>query len=178
MVRKSTKHSGATREGLDLDLGGLFRGLGDAVDLIDKLVEVGKKHGDQHGERQGEFSVKGLGDKVRGVYGFSIRTGIGGESRVEPFGNVHSTDEGIVVEEVREPLVDVFDEGQEIVVTAELPGASEGEITIDLQGDVLTIKSEGERHYAKEVPLPARVDAGSLQKKYNNGVLEVRARKA
>ena len=174
MVRKSTKTSGAAGEGLELDLGGLFRGLGNAVDLIDKLVEVGKKHGEQ----QGEFSVKGLGDKARGVYGFSIRTGIGGESRVEPFGNVHSTDEGIVVEEVREPLVDVFDEGQEIVVTAELPGASEGEIKIDLQEDVLTIKSEGERHYAKEVPLPARVDGGSLQKKYNNGVLEVRARKA
>lgn len=173
MVRKSTKHSGAAKEGIDVDLGGLFRGLGDAVDLIDKLVEVGKKHA----EHQGEFGVKGLGDKVRGVYGFSIRTGIGGESRVEPFGNVHSTKEGIVVEEVREPLVDVFDEGQEVVVTAELPGAREGEITVELQGDVLTIKSEGERHYAKEVPLPAAVDGQSLQKKYNNGVLEVRARK-
>lgn len=176
MVRKSTRHPHEAKEGLDIQLGGLFRGLGDAVDMIDKLVEAGKKHA----EHQGEFDVKGLGDKVRGVYGFSIKTGIGGDrsTRVEPFGNVHSSKEGIVVDEVREPLVDVFDEGKEIVVTAELPGARESEITVELDGDVLAIKSQGERHYAKDVPLPSKIDGKSLQKKYNNGILEIRARKA
>lgn len=175
MTKKSTTHSGETKEGLNIELGGLFRGLGDAVDLIDKLVEAGKKHA----EHQGEFNVKGLGDKVRGVYGFSIRTGLGGDdsARVEPFGNVHTTKEGIVVDEVREPLVDVFDEDKEIVVTAELPGARESDIAIELEGDVLKIKSQGERSYAKDVPLPAAVDGKSLHKKYNNGILEVRARK-
>lgn len=176
MPRKRTTHTGETKEGIDIELGGLFRGLGDAVDLIDKLVEAGKKHAEHHGE----FNVKGLGDKVRGVYGFSIRTGLGGEegARVEPFGNVHATKEGIVVDEVREPLVDVFDEDTEIVVTAELPGARESEITLEVEGDVLKIKSQGERSYARDVPLPAAVDSKSLHKKYNNGILEVRARKA
>jgi HSP20 family protein len=175
MVKKRTTHSHGEKEGLDIELGGLFRGLGDAVDLIDKLVEVGKKHA----EHQGEFDVKGLGDKVRGVYGFSIRTGLGGagDTRVEPFGNVHTTKEGIVVDEVREPLVDVFDEDKEIVITAELPGARESEITIEVEGHLLKIKSHGERSYAKDVPLPAAVDVQNLHKKYNNGILEVRARK-
>jgi HSP20 family protein len=64
-MTKSTKPSGGRPE---IELGGLFRGLGEAVDLLGKLVETGGTH-----TREGEFSVKGLGDKARGVYGFSIR---------------------------------------------------------------------------------------------------------
>jgi len=176
MVKKTTKRAGVSKEVLEIELGGLFRGLGEALDLLGKLVEVGTKHAEHHGE----FRVRGMGEKARGVYGFSIRTGIGGEgaARVEPFGNVHATKEGIVVDEVREPLVDVFDEGGEVVVTAELPGAREQEITVELRGDVLTIESHGERCYAKEVLLPGATDGTSLRKKYNHGVLEIRVRKA
>lgn len=172
--RKTTAGRGRSNEGLDLDFGGLFRGLGDLVDLIGKLAEAGEKRV----ERRGEFRVKGLGDQARGVYGFSIRTGIGGGPKVEPFGNVHTSDEGLVVDEVREPLVDVFDEGDEIVITAELPGVREGEIAIRFQGDVVTIETTGERRYAKEVLLPSAVRADDARRSYNNGVLELRATKA
>ena len=96
---------------------------------------------------------------------------------MERFGNVHRKGEGSVVDEVREPLVDVFDEHNEVVVTAELPGATEAEISVEIKGDLLTIEMKGERSYAKEVVLPGEVDAASLQKKYNNGVLELRIRK-
>jgi HSP20 family protein len=164
VVKKSTDRTGEA--GVNIELGGLFRSLGDAVDLLGKLVEVGTRNV----EHQGEFTVKGLGDKA----------GLGGEgtARVEPFGNVHATEEGLVVDEAREPLVDVFDEGGEVVITAELPGANEEEITAELRGDTLVIQSSGERRYAKDVPLPCAVDPGTLRKKYNNGVLELRARKA
>jgi len=81
------------------------------------------------------------------------------------------------VDEVHEPMVDVFDEGSEIVVTAELPGARENEITIEQRDAVLAIESQGERRYAKEVVLPGAIDRSSVRKKYNNGVLEIRARK-
>jgi HSP20 family protein len=173
VVKKSTHRTGEA--GVDIELGGLFRSLGAAVDLLGKLVEVGTRNA----EHQGEFTVKGLGDKARGVYGFSIRTGIGGEgtTRVEPFGNVHATEDGLVVDEAREPLVDVFDEDGEVVITAELPGASEEEITAELRGDTLVIQSSGERRYAKDVQLPGAVDPGTVKKKYNNGVLELRVRK-
>lgn len=169
-MTKSTK-AGAKPE---IEIGGLFRSLGEAVDLLGKLVETGGTH-----TRQGEFRVKGLGDKARGVYGFSIRTGLGGETgaTVERFGNVRPSREGFVVDEVREPLADIFDERDQVVVTAELPGAKEPEIVVELKGDMLTIESKGERHYAKEIVLPVEVEAASLQKKYNNGVLEIRVRK-
>jgi len=172
-MTKNTK-AGGSRNKPEIEIGGFFRSLGEAVDLLEKLVETGGAH-----TRQGEFRVKGLGDKTRGVYGFSIRTGLGGEAgaQVERFGNVRPSREGFVVDEVREPIADIFDEHDEVVVTAELPGAKEAEITVELKGDMVTIESKGERRYAKEIVLPVEVDPASLQKKYNNGVIEIRVRK-
>jgi len=158
----------------DLGFGGLFKGLGNFLDLLSEMVETGE----EEVSRTGEFKVKGLGDKTRGVYGFTVRTGIGGIPQVEHFGNIRTTDEGPMVAEVREPLVDLFDEGQEIVVVGELPGVDEEEIYIEVQDDILSLETTGERKYAKEILLPEAVDAATLRKTYRNGILELRLRKA
>lgn len=173
--KKSTSSDDSKASGdFGLEFGGLFRGLGDVVTLVSKLAEAGEKHI----ERQGEFRVKGLGDQARGVYGFSIRSGIGDSGpRVEPFGNVHSSEDGLVVGDVLEPLVDVFDEGDELVITVELPGANSEDIRVRLEADMLKIEAHGERQYAKDVLLPTPVTNRDLKRFYNNGVLEVRLRK-
>lgn len=158
---------------IDLGLGGLFKGLGDFIDLLSETVESGE----EEVTRSGEFKVKGLGGKARGVYGFSVRTGIGGLPRVERFGNIRSTEEGPIVAEVREPLVDVFDEEKEIVVVVELPGVSEDQIRIEVADDILSLETTGERKYAKEALLPSAVAAETLQKTYKNGILELRLKK-
>jgi len=157
----------------DLGFGGLFKGLGDFIDLLGGMLEKGE----EEVSRTGEFRVKGLGDKGRGIYGFSVRTGIGGIPRVERFGNIRSTEEGPVVAEVWEPLVDLFDEDEEIVVVVELPGVGEDEIQIAIQDDVLSLETTGERKYVKEILLPEKVNATTLQKTYRNGILELRLNK-
>ncbi|MDO9065991.1 MAG: archaeal heat shock protein Hsp20 [Chloroflexota bacterium] len=158
----------------DLGFGGLFKGLGNVVDLLSGMVETGQ----EEVTRTGEFKVKGLGEKGRGVYGFTVRTGIGGTPQVEHFGNIRATEAGPVVAEVREPLVDVFDESQEIVVAAELPGVGEEEIRVAVQDDILSLETTGERKYAKEILLSGPVDAATLKKTYKNGILELRLQKA
>lgn len=169
---------------IDLGLGGLFSGLGELIEQAAKLAEQAEQAGesDDEGrtiERTGEFKVRGLGDKAQGVYGFSIRTGPGGTApRVQPFGNIRKTEEGPVVADVREPLVDMFDEGEEILVVAELPGVSEAQISVALQDDILSVETTGERRYAKELLLSAAVEPGSLRQSYTNGILELRLKKA
>ncbi len=157
----------------DLGFGGLFKGLGDFIDLLGEMIETDE----EEITRTGEFKIKGLGDKGRGVYGFSIRTVAGGIPRVERFGNIRTTEEGPVVAEVREPMVDVFDEGQEVVVVAELPGVGEDEIHVEVQDDILSLETTGERKYAKEIMLSEPVDAATLRKAYKNGILELRLKK-
>ena len=172
------KQAGKKPEGkgdatLDFGLGGLFKGLGGFLDLVSDMVETGESEA----TRTGEFNIKGLGDKAQGIYGFTVRTGIGGTPQVEHFGNVQATEEGPVVAEVREPLVDLFDEDEEIVITVELPGAGESEVQVEVDEDILSLETTGESKYAKEILLPAAVDVGSLEKTFRNGILELRLKK-
>ena len=176
-------HKGASRKKaasadseptVDIGLGSLFKGFGDFVGMLGNMVEAGE----QQINRSGEFKVKGLGDKAQGVYGVSVRVGIGGEPHIERFGNIRSTTGGPEVVDVREPLIDVFDEGAEIVIAAELPGAKDDAIHVEVRGDVLAISSSGERRYAKEVLLPSPVDAASMKRSFKNGLLELRLKKA
>jgi HSP20 family protein len=167
-------HSAEGHVAVDVGFGSLFKGLGDFVGVLGKLVEAGE----QQIERTGEFKVKGLGEKAHGVYGVSVRVGLGGEPHVERFGNIRSTREGPEIVDVREPLIDVFEEETEIVVAAELPGVKEEAIQIEVRGDVLALSSSGERRYAKEVLLPSPVDAASMRRSFKNGLLELRLKKA
>jgi HSP20 family protein len=159
---------------VEIGFGSLFKGLGDFVGVLGKLVEAGE----QQVSRTGEFKVKGLGDKAHGVYGVSVRVGLGGEPHVERFGNIRATKEGPEVVDVREPLIDVFDEGDEILVAAELPGVTEDALKIEVRGDVLELSSSGQRRYAKEVLLPSAVDPASMRRSFKNGLLELRMKKS
>lgn len=158
---------------VDIGFGSLFKGLGDFVGVLGKLVEAGE----QQVNRTGEFKVKGLGDKGKGIYGVSVRVGIGGEPHVEHFGNIRATKEGPEIVDVREPLIDVFDEEGEIVVAAELPGVTEDALHIEVHGDVLTLSSSGQRRYAKEVLLPSAIDPTSMRRSFKHGLLELRMKK-
>jgi HSP20 family protein len=147
-----------------ISFGGLFKGLGNLIDLADKLREEGI-------EKKGE--IRGLPRGARGVYGFSIRT-LAGKPVIESFGNIRETSKGPVVEEVREPMVDVFDEKDHILVIAELPGVAENEIKIEVAGDILNLTaSDKDRKYAREILLPGKVKPESIKTSYNNGILEI-----
>lgn len=150
----------------------LLKGVGNLVELLQEMEQAGKSELSQVRE------FKGPGE-LRGIYGFTVRTGLGGLPTVERFGNVRESPAGPVVSEEREPLVDVFDEEDTVVVVAELPGATEGSIDLDVRGKTLSLRARGPNcRYAREVDLPVEVDPHSLERSYHNGVLEVRLRKA
>jgi HSP20 family protein len=147
--------------------GGLFKGIGNLIDLASKLGEEAEEF-----KKVGE--IKGLPKQAKDVYGFSVRTMVGGKPIIETFGNLKETPKGPVVEEVREPMIDVFDEKDHILVIAELPGVSEDEIKIDVEGDILKLTaSNKDRKYAKEVLLPAKVKKKGMESTYRNGILEI-----
>ncbi len=88
------------------------------------------------------------------------------------------------------PLVDVKDEGSEILVTTDLPGVEKGDVDLDVRDTMLTIsakrsdsteeKEEGylrrERTYSsfsRTVTLPEAVTADGAKAKLEEGVLTV-----
>lgn len=114
------------------------------------------------------------------IYGFSITIGPDGRPEIKEFGNVRRIRGKPRIVEEREPLVDVFESGDEVVVIAELPGVDKDKIDVKVSEDgmVLTINASNEkRKYFKEVDLPVKVDPSSAKASYKNGVLEVRLKK-
>lgn len=74
----------------------------------------------------------------------------------------------------KEPLVDVFDEGDHLRIIAELPGVEEKDIKVSLKSDKLTISADTpNRKYHQAVTLPCS-PKGKLKKAYRKGVLEIR----
>ena len=155
-----------------LGLGGLFKGIEKLVDLAGKLEEKGGM------TKEGEINLDHIRKGMKGVYGFTINTAGGGSPKVETFGNIKKTPEGPKVDEEREPITDVFDETDEIVIIAEMPGIEQNEIKIDLKEDILEISAVSKnRTYHKEILLPSKVSQSNLSHKFTNGILEIRIKK-
>jgi len=152
-----------------MGLGGIFEGIGNLIESVSKISGEGIS---ETGE------IKGLGDKVKGVYGFTISTLAGGKSKVEPFGNIKKTPRGPAVKEESEPIIDVFVEKDHILIVAELPGVEAGDIKIEIKGDTLDLSAEkGDRKYKKEILMPCAVDVESMEKSYKNAILEIKFKK-
>jgi HSP20 family protein len=156
-----------------LGLGGIFKGFEKLVDLAGKLQDQNEIN------KEGEINLDQLKKGMKGVYGFTIKSAAaGGKSTVETFGNIKKTPEGPKVEAEREPMTDMFDEEDEIVIIAEMPGIEENDVTVDLKGDMLDISAErNTRKYHKELLLPLKVEQEKMKVKYNNGILEIRIKK-
>ncbi len=153
-------------------LGGLFKGIEKLVDLAGKLDEKGGI------SKEGEINFDHIKKGMKGVYGFTINTAGGGIPKVETFGNIKKTPEGPKVDEEREPITDIFDEKNEIVVIAEMPGIEETDLKIDLKEDILEISAASKnRTYRKELLLPIKVIKSNLRHKFTNGILEIRIKK-
>ncbi|MFA4844531.1 MAG: archaeal heat shock protein Hsp20 [Candidatus Margulisiibacteriota bacterium] len=157
------------------NLGGIFEGLGSLLDVVGKLAEKGEEL-----KKTGAIDIEGLGGKKgKMMYGFTINTMAKGGPKVSSFGNIHRTPEGkTVVEEEREPEVDIFDEKDHVLLVVEMPGIEETDIKLDLKEDILDISAaKGDRKYHKEVLLPSKVKAETMASTYKNGVLEIKIQK-
>jgi HSP20 family protein len=160
---------------VDVGLGGILGGLGNFLEF---LTSVAEREGAEF-KRSGELGDERKG--VKAVYGFSVRVGQAGKPVVEHFGNVKpgAKGKGPVVEEVREPMVDVFDESDHVLLVAELPGVDAQDIRFEVKGDVLSLSAaHGDRKYRKEVLLPSVVRAEAAVPSYRNGVFELKLPKS
>src|SRR5579875_2416198 len=85
------------------------------------------------------------------------------ESLIRQFGNLPR---GGLIQE-REPLVDVNETDNEVLVIAEMPGVDKSEIKLNATEDTLEIKAE--KKYYKLVELPVKVIPDKAKASYKNG---------
>ena len=73
-----------------------------------------------------------------------------------------------------ETHVDVYDEGEELRLVADLPGVRKEAVKLKCDGEILTVTATGDRReYDERIRLPARVDEHSATASFNNGILQV-----
>lgn len=84
---------------------------------------------------------------------------------------------------------DLFDDGETLVLLAEIPGIRKEDINISVSGDILTISGERKTgkvtngrcyrseifygKFARSITLPEYVDPETIQATYFNGMLEI-----
>jgi HSP20 family protein len=90
----------------------------------------------------------------------------------------------------RYPKVDIYDNDESLVITAELPGIDKKDIDIDVKGGVLTLKGERsfdrevkeEKYYCRErtfgkfervFRVPVDVDPEKISADYKDGILRI-----
>ena len=93
------------------------------------------------------------------------------------------------------PPVDVWVNGDEVVVAAELPGFEANDVDISVDDGVLTLRGKraapergedarairqerGFGEFVRSFRLPFRVDAGAVDARFANGVLEIKLPRA
>lgn len=97
-------------------------------------------------------------------------------------------------EMARMPAVDVFEEGDAVVVKAEVPGMAREDLDVSISGDVLTVSGKREKEekverkdyhrwerstgsFSRSVLLPAEVETEKVTARLHDGILEIRAPK-
>lgn len=154
---------------------GILRGLGDLVEKLGDLAEKGEQL-----KRSGVLDIDTRsGKEAKAVYGFSVKMGLNEneEPRVEPFGNVYRDKQTgeTKVQEVSEPMVDIIEESDHVLVLAEMPGVAAEDVRLELNGDILTLHAErGGKKYHKEIVLPRPFDIKCMEQSCHNGILEVK----
>jgi HSP20 family protein len=157
------------------NFGGFLGKLGGVMEKLVDLAETG-----QTLSKTGELKGLDPQGKLRGVYGFSVKTALGDqgerEVKIEPFGNIRRESSGdAVVEDVREPLVDVYEEDDHVLVLAEIPGVSKKDVQLELAGDRLTIRARRrDKRYCKKVALPESFTEEKMHWDCTNGILKIR----
>jgi HSP20 family protein len=177
----STRHTGAAAGEPVLNASGLFKQFFDRLEDVAATLAAG---GQGAIKQEGEIPF-GLGEgKSRAVFGYTVRLGLDGlraerfGDAPEPAGRPSQTDVSANLKPAaRAPIVDIFDEGGQVRVVAELPGASAHDVMCTLDGNTLQIETTSAPLYRKALLLPVSVDPNSLQHSCYNGILEVRLRR-
>ncbi|MHA1300201.1 MAG: Hsp20/alpha crystallin family protein [Candidatus Helarchaeota archaeon] len=110
------------------------------------------------------------------VMGWSVHLGPDGKPIFRKFGHktgkIEESQKEPIISEEREPLIDVLNQDEEIVLIVETPGVEKKDIKLKTTENEITIMAGNK--FKKKLKLPEEVIPNKSKASYNNGLLEVR----
>ncbi|MCL5442665.1 MAG: Hsp20/alpha crystallin family protein [Candidatus Marsarchaeota archaeon] len=123
-------------------------------------------------------NLSDISEQGSSPYSFNIKIGPDGLPMVENLQMEPKTQAESKKEAPKEPLVDVLDEGDALVIVAELKGIRKEDISVSAKAEEITISVNNDAAiYSRNIALPALIDPSRGRAKYNNGVLQIRLKK-
>jgi Molecular chaperone (small heat shock protein) len=167
-------------EEIDRRLGGLLGGLAEGLAKIADAAEAAQ---DASGAR--EATIETDKGPVRVRAGYSVRVGglaarggaaaSSGRDPAEPVspGGAKAAEPGAAP--AVEPVLDVFEGPEGWRLAADMPGASEADLSVAVEGGRVIVESGGARRYRAEAEAPVWLTREMLEIRLANGVLELSA---
>lgn len=170
---------GAFKQGADIQMGGIVHnvvsqfipGLGGIIkSLEESSPEFRKKIAETDAEIKHRIDV-GWSSKPVVDYHFSTRP-LGGRSGHAARRTAPQAESVKMPDSAphREPIVDVMDGKDGIIIIAELPGISEEELSMNLVGESLEINAG---QFSKKIAIPRQAKS-IVEKSFKNGILHLR----
>ncbi|MEJ2241982.1 MAG: Hsp20/alpha crystallin family protein, partial [Candidatus Bathyarchaeota archaeon] len=146
-------------------------------DIYDELERLGELIDDTMNKAFDETS-KDSSIKWNRSKGFSIKFGSDGKPRIEEIKRPQTLDEDEERFDEQDPLVDLIDDGESLIILVALPGVEKEAIDLRVTENCLTFSVEGsDFEWSDELKLPSRVNPKLAHASYKNGVLEVKLSK-
>ena len=145
----------------------IFTGIDKLINVVADMVDNGKEE------------VNILGDinkdnkKLTGKYGFHVKLG------PEKLDHLSDINLNKIIEEFNpkkaiEPITDIFEEEDRIIVVSELPGVLKDEITLKLDQNVLSFTAEKkDLSYAKRIELDFVPERELISESFSNSVYSI-----
>jgi HSP20 family protein len=109
---------------------------------------------------------------------FSVKIGPDGKPRIHEFNSGQSRQNEPTISDDPEPLVDLLEEENKLVVLAALQGVKKDDIDLRITENCLTVSVDAaDFEWYNELKLPTKVNPKSACASYKNGVLEVKINK-
>ena len=146
-------------------------------DIYDELEKLGDLI-DETMEKAFDNTSGNRSFKRNPTQGFSIKIGPDGKPRIRELIDRLSLQDEKEVSDDLEPLVDLIEERDLVVVLVALPGVNKDDLDLRVTANCLTVSVDtAEFEWYDEFKLPTRVKPKSACASYKNGVLEVKLEK-
>ena len=146
-------------------------------DIYEELERLGEMIDDTMQKFFENFSEDSSVRRNR-VQGFSIKIGPEGKPIVRDLDSRQPPQDEEEISDDVEPLVDIIEDGQLLVVLVALPGINKDDIDLRVTENCLTVTIDTDDfEWYDKLNLPTKVKPKSVHASYKNGVLEVRLEK-
>lgn len=157
-------------EDRDNNISSIFKGLGRFINLVADMIE----------NDENEVNIEGIindpekNKKIDAKYGVNIK--IGGENfsseKLNKFKNNSNLDR--IISKVIEPMIDIFEEVDKIIIVMEIPMVKEEDIKLEINENILTMNAVNkELSYYKTIKLNFIPRENSVKTKLNNSIYSI-----